>query len=202
MIGFHGCDEAVRNQLVSNPNNVKNSQEVFDWLGHGFYIWENNFERALKWAQDKKIRGSLENPSVVGVVYILNHCLDFTDSAFINILSDYYFLMKDDFLSIGKDLPKNKDLPKDAYHDLILRELDCAVIEYMHQKISEEINNGIKQFGFSKLKPFDSARGVFTEGGPAFEGAGIKTKNHIQVCIRNLNCIKGFFIPRQTVKFP
>lgn len=33
----------------------------------------------------------------------------------------------------------NKDLPKDDYHDLILRELDCAVIEYMHQKIDEQI---------------------------------------------------------------
>jgi len=202
MLGFHGCDKAIRNQLVISPNSVRKSQELFDWLGHGFYIWENNYERALKWAEDKKTRGTLKEPSVVGVIYQLNNCLDFTDSAFTDILSSYYSLLKDDFATLKKDLPRNKDLPKDEYHDLILRELDCAVIEYMHQKISEEINSDVRFKGYSNLTHFDTARGVFTEGGPAFEGAGIQTKNHIQICIRNLNCIKGFFIPREEVKFP
>lgn len=201
-LGFHGCDKSIRNRLVINPNSVKKSHEIFDWLGHGFYVWENNYDRALKWAEDKKARGTLKNPSVVGVVYQLNHCLDFTDSAFIDIISAYYSLIKKDFLTLKKELPKNKDLPADAFHDLILRELDCAVIEYMHQKIAEEIDNDIVLNGFSNLKHFDTTRGVFTEGGPAFEGAGIQTKNHIQICVRNLNCIKGFFIPREEIKFP
>lgn len=144
----------------------------------------------------------MTNPSVLGVVYQLNHCLDFTDSAFIDILSSYYQLMKADFAFLNKPLPQNKDVPKDHYHDLILRELDCAVIEYMHQKIAEKINADVSKTGFSELKHFDSIRGVFTEGGPAFEGAGIQKKNHIQICIRNLNCIKGFFIPREKVQFP
>ncbi|MFA6058201.1 MAG: hypothetical protein WC756_08370 [Taibaiella sp.] len=202
MLGFHGCDEAVRNELVINPDFVKKSQENFDWLGHGFYVWENNYKRALTWAEDKKQRGTLKKPSVVGVVYQLDHCLDFTDSAFIDILSTYYALMKSAFRVVGKELPQNKDLIKDEHQDLILRELDCAVIEYMHQKISEQIDLDLSTNGYSKLKHFDTARGVFTEGGPAFEGAGIQTKNHIQICIRNLNCIKGFFIPRQEIKFP
>ncbi|MBY0487901.1 MAG: hypothetical protein K2P85_12040 [Flavobacteriaceae bacterium] len=202
MLGFHGCDESVRNELVKNPNSVKKSQEIFDWLGNGFYIWENNYERALKWAEDKKQRGSLTSPSVVGVVYQLDHCLDFTDSAFIDILSIYYNLMKDDLLSIGKELPQNKNLAHDKHKDLILRELDCAVIEYLHQKMGEKIKEDISLKKYSELKHFDSTRGVFTEGGPAFDGAGIQTKNHIQICIRNLNCIKGFFIPRKEIKFP
>lgn len=202
MLGFHGCDESVRNELVKNPNSVKKSQEIFDWLGNGFYIWENNYERALKWAEDKKQRGSLTAPSVVGVVYQLDHCLDFTDSAFIDILSTYYNLMKDDLFSIGKELPQNKNLSHDKYKDLILRELDCAVIEYLHQKMGEKIKEDISLKKYSELKHFDSTRGVFTEGGPAFDGAGIQTKNHIQICIRNLNCIKGFFIPRKEIKFP
>lgn len=144
----------------------------------------------------QKDKRNVKKTSVVGVVYQLNNCLGFTDSAFIDILSSYYSLLKDGFATLKKGLPRNKDLPKDEYHDLILRELDCAVIEYMHQKISEEINSDIKLKGYSDLKHFD------TEGGPAFEGAGIQTKNHIQICIRNLNCIKGFFIAREEVKFP
>ncbi|EEI93038.1 hypothetical protein HMPREF0765_1336 [Sphingobacterium spiritivorum ATCC 33300] len=202
MLGFHGCDELVRNQLVTTPDIVKKSQETYDWLGHGFYVWENNYKRAYKWALDKKLRGTLETPSVVGVIYQLDYCLDFTDSEFIDILSSYYELMKDDLYVAGKDLPKNKNLTNDKYQDLILRELDCAVIEYLHQKINEQINADVSSKDFSELKHFDTSRGVFTEGGPAFEGAGIQTKNHIQICIRNLNCIKGFFIPRKETEFP
>lgn len=202
MLGFHGCDESVRDRLVMQPQSVRKSQETFDWLGHGFYVWENNYARALQWAKDKKKRGTLAKPSVVGVVYQLDHCLDLTDSQFIAILSDYYYAMKKDLQAVGHDLPANKDLLKDGHRDLILRELDCAVIEYMHQQIDEKIKADIQEKGFSALKYFDTARGIFTEGGPAFEGAGIQLKNHIQICIRNLNCIKGFFIPRNLVEFP
>lgn len=202
MIGFHGCDESVRNELVNNPNKIKKSQEKFDWLGNGFYIWENNFERALKWAEDKLERGTVTNPSVVGVIYQLDYCLDFTDSQFIGVLCDYYELLKTDLEFTGKKLPHNKDVKRDAHQDLVLRELDCAVIEYLHQKIEDAIKNDEEEKGFSEIRRFDTARGIFTEGGPAYEGAGIQAKNHIQICIRNLNCIKGFFIPRETAKFP
>jgi hypothetical protein len=202
MIGFHGCDESIRNQLVQNPNSVKKSEKSYDWLGHGFYLWENNYERALKWAVDKQKRGQLEKPSVLGVTYQLDHCLDFTDSASIDILSQYYSLMKADFTVSNKDLPTNKNMVKDQYHDRVIRELDCAVIEYIHQKIAEQIKFEITEKGYSELKHFDTTRGVFTEGGSAFPGAGVQTKSHIQICIRNLNCIKGFFIPRDKVTFP
>lgn len=202
MLGFHGCDESIRDALVNSPDKIKKSNKTYDWLGNGFYIWENNYERALRWAIDKQKREAIAKPSVVGVVYQLDHCLDFTDSAYIDILSKYYWLMKDDFELTGKTLPINKDIKDDIHKDIILRELDCAVIEYLHQKISEQINLDISQKGYSLLQHFDTVRGIFTEGGPVYEGAGIKSKNHIQICIRNVNCIKGFFIPRTEVKFP
>ena len=86
--------------------------------------------------------------------------------------------------------------------DLLLRDLDCAVIEFMHQRISEEIEKDLKTKGFSEYKVFDTTRGLFTEGGAAFPGAGIQKKNYIQICIRNNNCIKGFFLPRKSIAFP
>lgn len=202
MLGFHGCDLSVRDNLVINPDKVKKSQEKFDWLGNGFYVWENNLARAHQWAKDKQKRGGIENPAVVGVIFQLDYCLDLTDAEFINILPVYYELMKSDLSVANKTIPQNKNLPKDKYHDLIIRELDCAVIEYMHQKIDEQIKSDYNIKGYSEYKHFDTVRGIFTEGGPAFEGAGIQSKNHIQVCIRNLNCIKGFFIPRNEVPFP
>lgn len=202
MLGFHGCDLETRNQLVTNPDKVKKSEEKFDWLGHGFYVWENNISRALEWAEDKQRRGKIRTPSVVGVVYQLEYCLDLTDSEFIKLLPAYYAAMKGDLSIANKSIPENHDHPKDSHHDLVIRELDCAVIEYMHQKIAEQIQLDVAATGFSEYKEFETVRGIFTEGGPIFEGAGIRAKNHIQVCIRNLNCIKGFFIPRNKSIFP
>src|ERR1700744_3150654 len=149
MLGFHGCDESIRDHLVNNPNSIKKSEETYDWLGNGFYVWENNYDRALQWAKDKKKRGTLTTPSVLGVIYQLDHCLDFTDSAYIKLITQYYSIMKDDFSELGRELPKNKDLPKDQHHDLILRELDCSVIQYLHQKISETIVSETKAKGYS-----------------------------------------------------
>ncbi len=204
MIGFHGCDLKVRNDLVNKPDVVKISEKNFDWLGHGFYIWENNFERALHWANEKKKRRDTHKdfePSVVGVFYQLDYCLDFTDSHFISLLSTYYELFRFEMHNAGVPLPANNDIAADVYKDRVLRELDCAVIEYMHNKIDEARNTEIQDKGYSEIRRFDTVRGIFTEGGPAFDGAGIQAKNHIQICIRNLNCIKGFFIPRKGVTF-
>jgi len=50
--------------------------------------------------------------------------------------------------------------------------------------------------------PYDSARGVFIEGSPIYTNAGFSEKTHIQICIRNANCIKGFFIPREEQQWP
>lgn len=201
IIGFHGCDENIRDYIVMNPQKLKLSQEKFDWLGHGFYVWENNYERALQWAKDKKKRGGIKQPSVLGVVFTLGNCLDFTDSAYTAMIQQYYQLMERDLAALGKKIPVNKDIPKDQHKDLILRELDCAVIEFLHQKIREEKSREHSTELGGQLNYFDTVRGVFTEGGPAYTGAGIQLKNHIQICIRNLNCIKALFIPRESSKF-
>jgi hypothetical protein len=63
-------------------------------------------------------------------------------------------------------------------------------MEYLHL---ERIGGG--------LNPFDSVRGVFIEGQPLYPGAGFHDKNHIQICIRNPNCIKGLFLPRDEAKW-
>ncbi|MCZ2100479.1 MAG: hypothetical protein LC107_02950 [Chitinophagales bacterium] len=81
---------------------------------------------------------------MVGVVYQFDYRLDLTDSESIDLLPIYYDLMKDDLAKADKKTPENKDVQSDKYHDLIIRELDCAVIEYMHQKIDEQIKSDIK----------------------------------------------------------
>ena len=43
---------------------------------------------------------------------------------------------------------------------------------------------------------YDSVKGVFWEGQELYPNAGFREKNHIQICVCNPNCIKGYFLPR------
>lgn len=201
LIGFHGCEATTCNALLTNPDIIRKSEKPYDWLGHGMYFWENNIDRALEWARDKKRRGEIEIPAVIGAVLDLGYCFDLTDSRFISMIKAYYSVLAQTYKDLGEKLPENKDIKADKHKDKTLRELDCKVIEFMHDQIILQVAKDIKTRGYSELKIFDSARGVFTEGGPAYTGAGIVEKTHIQLCIRNLNCIKGFFLPRKETNF-
>jgi hypothetical protein len=44
-------------------------------------------------------------------------------------------------------------------------------------------------------KTYQTVRGVFQEGAPAFSGAGIKLKSHIQIAVRTPTAIIGYFQP-------
>ncbi len=201
LIGFHGCEASTRDALLENPDTIKKSEKPYDWLGHGMYFWENNADRAFRWARDKKKRGEIETPAVIGAVLDLGYCFDLIDSRFISMIKAYHALLVQTYKDLGQELPQNRDIKNDLHKDKILRELDCKVIEFMHDQIIHQVADDIKTQGYSEYKIFDSARGVFTEGGPAYTGAGIVEKTHIQICIRNLNCIKGFFLPRKEINF-
>jgi hypothetical protein len=43
--------------------------------------------------------------------------------------------------------------------------------------------------------PFDTVRAAFIEGSPIYEDAGFHAKNHIQLCVRSVASIKGYFRP-------
>lgn len=203
IIGFHGTDTATADKLINDPNSIQISEEPWDWLGHGFYFWENNEARALQWAKDRQRRKGLPeaDAAVVGAVIQLGYCCDLTDSRFTEMVQRFFLLMQEAYRKSGKTLPTNKDAPNDAHKDRIMRVLDCAVIQYMHSTIERQFFKERETNGHSSIKLFDTVRGVFTEGGLIYDGAGIYAKSHIQLCIRNPNSIKGFFAPRQEIDF-
>lgn len=189
ILGFHGCDERVRDAIVTTENAVLSpSENDYDWLGNGVYFWENNYVRALKYAQDlknnpNKANSKINKPSILGAILDLGHCLDLLDSQHLNLLKKGFQILTNLHQEHGLAIPLNKPIGKQG--DLLLRNLDCAVIQTIHQ-FNKEL----------KLHEFDSVRGVFWEGKDLYPNAGFKEKNHIQIAIRNPNCIKGFFIPR------
>jgi len=191
IIAFHGCDEDIRNQIVMGDKGFKASMNDYDWLGNGMYFWEYNHQRAYSFALDrqkhpKSALSVINKAAVLGAVIELKNCLDLLDSKFLDLVKSSYNNYQDSYKMLGHDMPKNVNVS--GSKDRLLRRLDCAVIENLHTLNTEN--------------PFDSVRGVFIEGDPLYEGAGFNEKNHIQICVRNPNCIKAFFIPRETVKWP
>ncbi len=99
IIGFHGCDEEVRNFMVANQNAMLSpSENNYDWLGNGIYFWENNKTRALKYAHDlknrpSKAKSSIKTPAVLGAIIDLGHCLDLLDSEYLNLLKSGYQIL-------------------------------------------------------------------------------------------------------------
>lgn len=187
VLGFHGCDRGVGLKILhsSGTLHLEESCNDYDWLGNGIYFWENNPERALRFAQDAVInkrltKGKITEPFVIGAVIDLGHCLNLLDSLFLKELKKTYELMK----MSGYELPVNEYRDDSGY--FLKRDLDCAVIETLHSLKRKK-----------KERAFDSVRGVFVEGKELYPSAGFRKKNHIQLCIRNPNCIKGYFHPQE-----
>jgi hypothetical protein len=188
ILGFHGCDLSVRDRVVRLEEPQKYEKNDYDWLGNGYYFWENNNLRALEFAHEMKsypnYKDKIKNPSVLGAIIDLGYCLDLLDSSFIKLLKEIYDIIKEESQNKHIELPKNTSFNNN--NDLPLRKLDCLVIETLHKYYSEI--KGIE---------FDTVRSGFFEGDPLYDTSGFKTKNHIQICVRNSNNIKGYFIPRE-----
>lgn len=183
IIGFHGCDQSICDLVASGQTMLNPSKNGYDWLGHGIYFWENNNERALEFANNPLCKRKIPRPAVLGAVIDLQNCLDLLDKKYLSHIKDSYFELISTLKNNGRKIPVNK--PIDGSTDLLIRELDCAVIENLHNIRTER-----------KLSAIDSVRGVFVERKELYPGSGFNEKNHIQVCIRNPNCIKGLFVPR------
>jgi len=186
VLAFHGCDRSIAQKVLNGETMLKSSTNTYDWLGHGVYFWENSPARALEFAEHlqqnpQKSKGEIVEPAVIGAVIHLGFCLDLLDYGNLQLLKECY----DTLLRYNNTsyLPQNKEVK--GMKGLLLRELDCAVIETMHT-----LREVYQQ------PPFDSIRAVFSEGEELYPNAGFREKDHIQICVRNPNCIKGFFLPR------
>lgn len=186
VLGFHGCSKSVFESVVYQGEALKASENEYDWLGHGIYFWEQNYQRAIEWATNRYG----DDGAVVGAVIDLGYCLNLTDSFSAQILRNGYEILKIRCEAAEMDLPQN--VPSKRTKDILLRNLDCAVIQQVHDYNKD---NG--------KTPFDSVRGIFTEGGPVYPGAEFQEKTHVQLCICNPNCIKGYFAPlKADSRFP
>jgi len=182
VLGFHGCDRKIGEAVLAGDQ-ISPSMNEYDWLGEGAYFWESSPERALSYArlikQYKRGQGSIKEPYVVGAVIDLGLCLNLTEEGALHELGAAYHL-----LAASTDvLPENKPgFPGDT--DNLKRFLDCAVFQSLH--------SAREMVG---LKPYHSVRSPFLEGHALYPGTSFRQETHIQLCVREINCIKGYFRP-------
>lgn len=181
ILGFHGCKRSVGEAILSGAeSHLKPSEKKYDWLGHGIYFWEGNLSRAWEWAHARQAEGKIDEPFVIGAIIDLRHCLDLFDLEAMRQVAATYDTIKGLFDRAGRVMPENVGKTPDKAG----RQLDCLVMNVLHA-IREE----------GKQPRYDSVRGPFLEGEPIYPGAGFRSHSHIQICVRNQACIKGYFKP-------
>ncbi|MDR6957771.1 hypothetical protein J2W43_001752 [Pseudomonas brassicacearum] len=187
VLGFHGCDRDVGEAVLAGEPLTPSTND-YDWLGQGIYFWESSPERALSYAESikrykKRGKGAIKNPYVIGAVLDLGLCFNLTEEGALLELKSAYALLKATAAATGNPLPINSP-GFEGDLDLLKRHLDCAVFENMHA--------ARKKFDFPA---YETARSPFNEGVALYPGASFREKTHIQICVREISCIKGYFRP-------
>jgi hypothetical protein len=176
IVGYHGCQIPFAEEILLGTTSIRDwrkSQNAYDWLGEGIYFWEHSPNRALRWATENFAGQS----AVIGALIQLGSCFDLLDETNTSLLASSYPQFEESFQVAGEPLPTNKGSDKK------LRELDCAVINDCLDRMAD------------RNVPFDTVRGAFLEGSPVFPGTTISTETHIQIAVRNVDCIVGVFRP-------
>ncbi|MBC7379392.1 MAG: hypothetical protein H7346_18395 [Burkholderiaceae bacterium] len=183
-LGFHGTDESTVQKILNDKSgHVEQSRNAWDWLGNGAYFWENDPTRAFQFATSRmKWLGITDTkPAVIGAVIDLGRCLNLFDQPGLVELKAAYKSLEDDAASVGMPLPENHGKTPDR----IFRRLDRAVFENLHLIRS-----------FLRYDAYDTTRAPFMEGAPLYNNTSFRERNHIQIAVRNMACIKGYFLPR------
>lgn len=192
VIGYHGCERSIAEEILLGKSRIKPSKNKYDWLGRGIYFWEHSPNRALDFAKEKRTRRKVREPFVLGAYINLGRCLDLCDIEATNRLAKFYPGWEKKLKEAKRQLPANKAAGKDD-HDLLLRYLDCAVLNAFLEYVDVMQADSLDEKATERY--YQTVRGVFIEGNPAFPGSKILTKTHTQISVRDPSCILGFFNP-------
>ncbi len=185
VVAYHGCDRETENALVSGSlRNLTPSNNPYDWLGPGIYFFQDDWRRALMFAQASADNPSrkftaqpIENPSVVGALLKLSSVLDISTQEGIDAFRVSYQALQKSGVRLKENRKSKPDDP-----DVILRGLDRQVFINLHQMY---IDQG--------LPPLDAVRGAFPQGQPVAPTSAIFANSHVQIALLNPECVLGYF---------
>jgi len=182
VLGYHGCDASVARRICAGEDRLKESRNKYDWLGSGQYFWEDSCSRAARWASDEQTKssGKVQHPGVLGAVIALGNCLNLIDADHLEMVRTAHTAYLEICRASGETVAQNRGA------DFRARYLDRAVFETLHQLREQQ-----------GLPPFDTVRAFFVEGHELYESAGLRSLDHIQICVRNPRNIIGYFLPQE-----
>lgn len=100
-------------RLLNGSDELRPSNNSWDWLGPGIYFWEQNPSRALTYAeeaarQQQKFNGRIKTPFVVGAIITLGECLDLMELNSISIVKKAHDDLVRMLQESGDKMPENK----------------------------------------------------------------------------------------------
>ncbi|MBF0391111.1 MAG: hypothetical protein HQL38_00390 [Alphaproteobacteria bacterium] len=175
VLGYHGCHIDVGQSVLDRAEHLRRSENDYDWLGSGIYFWEADPIRGLEWARD---RYGTADACVIGAAIHLGRSLNLMSRHAYNSVAEAYGELERTFALAEIPLPQN-------VNNGMVRKLDRAVIEHLHRMRADNKPE--------PLRPYDTVRGLFIEGKEAFPGSMLRSKTHVQICVREPRVIKGYF---------
>jgi len=194
LVAYHGCDITTRDDLVSGKlSHLDHSKNPYDWLGPGAYFFEGDAERAFMFASASHNNPAkmytarpIGTPAVVGAILRVQRWLDMTTQEGINEFALAYPALLAGLEATGSPVPKNVAASVDDT-DVILRKLDNAVFTLIHE---------IRDFRSPPSPFFQAVRGAFYQGAEVAPKSGFRAGTHVQIALRDNNCVEGWFLPK------
>lgn len=187
VLGYHGCDKDVAEDILAGKTEVRSSTNSYDWLGSGAYFWENNPARAFSWAKllARSDSRKIKTPAVIGAIIDAGNCLDLAEESSLELVKSAFAFFEKLSHVAGLPLPLNEAGYR-GDQDLVKRHLDCAVLNVLHESRTAQ-----------GLAPFHTVRAPFFEGGELFTGSKLMDRTHVQWCVRDpKHSIIAYFRPR------
>lgn len=203
VLAYHGCDITTRDGFVRGQIKPKISTNHYDWLGDGLYFFEGDWSRAFNLAESSNLhpgrlltKRPIATPAVVGAVLDVDRWFDLTTQAGIGDFTEAAKAIGKATAERGTTSPVNKPaFPGDQ--DLLHRGFDRAACEMVHRfraAAHDEALIAQDTHAIVASAPYQASRGAFEQGGAVSEGSSICKDTHIQIAVRDLACIKGWFL--------
>jgi len=163
VFAFHGTSKAAVPHLLARD--TRPCDQHFEWLGTGFYLWQDSSWRARQWAE---IRFGSDAAVVVARVD-LDGCLDLLNPHWQAELRDADFEFVLHCIAQDEPIPVNTDRGNHAR--------DAATINWYCEQAAAAGHT------------IRSVRAIFEEGEPIFEASRIRSQSHVQIAVRDLTAI-------------
>jgi hypothetical protein len=168
VVGYHGTSIARAQEILRDG--VHPSDNWYDWLGPGIYLFQDAPLRA--WAFAAKHHGTA-NAAVIGVGVELADCLDLLDIGWIGALKSAFQILRESGATSTPPLRAQRPGPRGGPHGL-----DRAVVKLVIATLWRRDRKRIR-----------CVRGAFEEGRRLYPRSAFRELTHVQIVVRHTSLI-------------